>query len=248
MKSSFKILILIYCLAVTAIIISCNPEDCLEGAGSKGEKTIQTGFYKVVYVNGIFDVLLVQDTTCFIRFEGGENLLEQANASNTDSVVWIDNNSNCYFLKDYEKIKVYLHFNKISEIRLKEACSVKSVNPITNTFTMTAEGQVTDIDIELNNEHFFFYNNKTSGGKFVFRGWCNHCSIMGFYSGKVDASDLNTNTMKIENHSVTDYLVRAQETVHAKIFNSGNIYVYGKPEIIIDSLAGSGKVIRVNEP
>ena len=245
-------IIIIYSILFTVLLAqllnSCSTEECLEGAGSQSEKTVQTGFYKVANINGIFDVFLVQDTTSYIRFEGGDNLLAQVNAINTDSVVWIDNNLKCNFLKDYQKIKVFLHFNNISQIYIKEACTVRTEKPITDIFTLIAEAQVADIDIELNTYHFFFYNNRTSGGIYVFRGWCTYCSIKGFYSGKVDASNLNTVKINIENHSVTNYSVRAQEEVHAKIFNNGNIYVYGKPEVYIDSIAGSGKVIEVDEP
>lgn len=104
-----------------------------------------------------------------------------------------------------------------------------------------------DIDIELNNEHFFFYNHKTSGGKFIFRGNCTNCSFMAFYTGKIDASKLVTKNIYFENHSVVDCSVRASETIHAQIFSNGNILVYGNPAIYLDSLQGSGKVIEVKE-
>lgn len=231
---------------ILVIATTCRPDECFKGAGVEGSKYVETGYFREVNVNGIFEVIMVQDTANFIIFEGGENMLGQASAVNTDSVLWIDNTNSCYYLKDYEKVKVFLHFNNLAAINLKEPSTVRSLKPITNIFTMTVQGQVADIDIELNNEHFFFYNHKTSGGKYIFRGSCTNCSIMGFYAGQVDASKLNTNTMYIENHSVTDYYVRADNAVHAEIYNNGNIYVYGKPEIYIDSLKGSGRVIEMN--
>jgi hypothetical protein len=231
-----------------ALLFSCSPKDCLEGSGAESEKTIQTGYFKEVNVNGIFEVYLVQDTSYYISFKGGSNMVEQSNATNTDSVVWMDNNSSCYFLKDYQKVKAYIHFNDIEAIHLKESCSVKTEKPVTDVITITAESILNDVDIELNTEHFFFYNHKTNAGVYKFKGWCNNCAILGYYSGKVDASNLNTNSMYIENHSAIDCSVRAQETVHAKIFSKGNIFVYGKPEIFVDSVAGSGKVIKVKEP
>jgi len=230
------------------IFSKCRPDECFKGAGSDSQKHIETGFFKEVNIYGIFDVLLVEDTSYYVEFEGGENMVEQASANNTDSVLFIDNSNSCYFLKDYQKIKLYLHFNTVNAVYVKDACTIRTEKPITNIFRLIDEGQVADIDIELNNDHFFFYNHKTSGGKYIFRGWCTNCIIYGYYMGQVDASNLNTGNINIENHSVTDYYVRAEETVHAEIHNSGNIYVYGNPVIFVDSIQGSGKVIKVEEP
>jgi len=40
--------------------------------------------------------------------------------------------------------------------------------------------------------------------------------------------------------------VNASEILEVEIHNKGNIYYSGSPEIIIDSISGSGKLLPIN--
>jgi hypothetical protein len=224
--------------------MQCKPDECFNGVGSEGIMHVETGYFKDVNFNGMFDVTLVQDSVSYVEFEGGKSMLQYVKAENTDSVLWIDNSNNCLFLKDYKKIKLSVHFNNVNQFSFIEPCKVRSLNPLTDDFTLIAPAQITDLDIELNNNHFAFYNNSNTGGNFVFRGKCTASYIMGYYTARVDASQLITNTMYIENHSVVDYYVRAEEILHIQIFNRGNVYYYDDPKVFTDSITGTGKVYK----
>jgi hypothetical protein len=49
--------------------------------------------------------------------------------------------------------------------------------------------------------------------------------------------------MHIKNSSIGDMHVNPIEKLTVEIHNKGNIYYSGSPEIIVDSISGSGKLI-----
>jgi hypothetical protein len=227
-------------------IFGCKGDGCFKGAGNDSVAHIETGYFKTVNFNGIFDVMLVQDTVCYVDFEGGENMLQYAKAENKDSVLNIDNSNECLYNKDYKKIKLSLHFTKIKLLAFYESCKIRTERPITDDFALIVPGLIADLDIELNNNHFFFYNHLTSAGIYTYRGKCTNCRIDGYYTSKIDASQLITKNMVIENHSIVDFKVRAEETLHVGLYDRGNVYYYGNPEVFIDTLVGPGKVFKAD--
>jgi hypothetical protein len=86
--------------------------------------------------------MLVQDTTCYVEFWGGKNMLEYAKAKNTDSVLWIDNSNGCLFLKDYKKIQLFVHFSDINVANFFEPCKIRSQNPLTDDFATGHQGAI----------------------------------------------------------------------------------------------------------
>jgi hypothetical protein len=245
-RKKIKILyvLVVQCL-ILFLLVNCKTEECLKGSGPEGTNQIETNYFREVNINGMFDVTLVQDTVCYVEFEGGKNMLRYTKAKNSDSVLWIDNSNNCLFLKDYKKIKLFVHFTDINVINFFEPCTIRSQNALTDDFSLLVPADIADLDIELNNNNFFFYNHRTSGGNYVFRGKSKNCHLMGFYTARIDASQLTTNNMIIENHSAVDFYVQADETLHVQIFNRGNVYYYGTPEVVLDTVDGSGEVFRV---
>jgi len=231
-------------LLTVFFLIQCQTDECFNGVGSDEIMHKEIGYFRKINFNGMFDVMLVQDTVCFVEFEGGKNMLQYVKAENTDSILWIDNSNSCLFLKDYKKIKLSVHFNNIDEAAFYGPCKIRTLYPITDDFALIVPGQIADLDIELNNSNFFYYNNGNTGGNYIFRGKCTNCNLQGYYLARIDASQLITKTMIIENHSVVDYYVRSEETLHASIYNRGNIYYYNDPKVIIDSIAGTGKVYK----
>jgi hypothetical protein len=227
------------------VLMQCKTDECFNGVGSNEIVHIETGYFRKINFNGMFDVMLVQDTMYFVEFEGGKNMLQNTKAENTDSTLWIDNSNNCLFLKDYKKIKVSVHFNDIDEATFSGPCKIRSQYPITDDFTLVAPGQIADLDIELDNNRFFFYNYGDTGGDYVFRGKCTTCTLYGYFLARIDASQLITKKMILQNHSVVDYYVRAEESLHVGIFNRGNVYYYNDPVVTIDSIAGTGRVFKV---
>jgi hypothetical protein len=244
MRDSIGINIGLYILAISlACMTACDSDSCLHGTGEKSTIRIATGFFETLNVQGILDIILVQDTTCFVEFEGGDKVLEYASAVNTESAVWLNNSNRCFFLRDYEKIKAFVHFTHLNKIDLFEVCKVESRGALDSLSYMTVQGPMAEVDITFNTDRFGFYNNQTTGGLYTFRGICDKLYLGGYYTAKINLADLMVREMNLNNSSLSDIYVNASELLTIQIHNKGNIYYSGSPQIVIDSVSGSGRLL-----
>jgi len=241
-----------YCLVPLSflfLILICNGCEmgkCWHGTGQNVNQIYETGYFLDVNARGMFEIILVQDSVYYIELEGGDKVLEYTAVSVIDSSVYLDNSNECYFLRDYEKIKCYLHYADNLQLNLFETCKVTSQNPVTTNLLLTVPAELAEVDILLNNSHFHFYNHKTTGGTYTFRGFSDRCIISGYYSARFVLSGLTSREMHINNSSIGDMHVNADEVLNVEIHNKGNIYYSGAPVIVIDSISGSGKLLPEN--
>jgi hypothetical protein len=235
--------ILFIASTVMLSLAACDSDSCLHGTGQESSLRIETGHFEALNVQGIFRIILVQDTTCYVEFQGGDKVLEYVNATNTESTVWLDNTNQCFFFRDYEKIKAYVHFSHLNRIDLFEVSRVESLGAVDSIRSMTVQGPMADIDIELNCDQFSFYNNHTTGGRYTFSGMCNKFSISAYYTAQITTDRLVAKNIFINNSSLSDIYITAEDLLRVEIHNRGNIYYAGSPQIEIDSVSGSGKLI-----
>jgi hypothetical protein len=219
---------------------------CWHGTGQNTSLIIETGYFHEANARGIFEIILVHDSVYYIELQGGEKVLDYAEVNVTDSSANLDNSNECYFLRDYEKIKCYLHYADNLQLNLFETCKVSCQNPVTTNLLLTVPAELAEVDILLDNSHFHFYNHKTTGGTYTFRGFSDRCIISGYYSARFVLSDLTSREMHINNSSIGDMHVNANQLLEVEIHNKGNIYYSGSPEIVIDSITGSGRLFSEN--
>lgn len=225
------------------LMTGCETDSCLHGTGENEHITIETGFFETLNVQGILHVILVQDTTCFVEFEGGDKVLEYVSAENINSAIWLSNTNSCFFLRDYEKVKAFVHFTHLNKVDLFEVCKVESKNVLDSLYSMTVQGLMAEIDLELNTDRFGFYNNGTTGGLYSFRGKCDRISIRGFYTAKINTAELTARDYYVNNSSLSDVYVDATEILRVQIHSKGNIYYSGSPQIVIDTITGTGRLL-----
>jgi Putative auto-transporter adhesin, head GIN domain len=225
-------------------LFACSTKDCLHDTGSITKTHIETGYIKTINFNGIFDIYLVQDTVYYIDLEGGNKVLEYVQVQNADSVLSLYNTNSCSFLRDFKKIGVYVHFSQLGLINITEPCNIKSQNVITGNLAIAVGSSIAEADLELNNENFFIYTNKHTAGSYLIKGHCTRCFLWPFYASKIDASNLLAKTMHVRSFSIGDCLVNVEDELFVEIHNSGNVIYKGSPVVQIDSLNGSGRVIK----
>jgi len=224
----------------------CEVDRCFHGTGETARVQIETGYFDELNVEGLFHVILVEDTVNFIEFVGGEKVLEYVNVANTDSALWLYNTNGCFFFRDYEKIKAFVHYQYIGIMNIYEVCKVESIDSLAALRSMTVQSEMAELDLTINCERFSFYNHTTTGGTYSFSGKVDRCSIGGHYTGKFVMNDLIVRDFSINNSSISDMYVNAVERLKVRIHSSGNIYYSGSPYIEIDSITGSGQLIPWN--
>jgi hypothetical protein len=235
--------ILLYFSVLICVLYSCETDSCLHGTGDQTQIRIETGFFETLKVKGILDVILIQDTICFVELDGGDKVLNYVTAEIVDSALWLNNTNSCFYFRDYAKTKVYVHFTHLNRIDLFEACRLASKGCLDSLYYLTVQGPMAEVDLELNTNRFSFYNNKTTGGLYTFRGNCDNLVISGYYIAKINLEGITARNFSVNNSSLSDFYVSATELLKIQIHNRGNIYYSGNPEIIIDSISGNGMLL-----
>jgi hypothetical protein len=245
-----KLKTLTYILIVSATVagfLSCEPDSCLRGKGDPISFIIQTSEYDTMVVAGMFHVYLVEDTLSYVEFQGGENELTVVGAEVRDSCLWLENSNGCFLRSDYEKIKAYVHLRHVRGIHINEVCSIESADSLITLRWIALHSEMAILDIKLNSEGFLFYNHVTSGGIYKFSGHVDRCKLDVHFSAQCDFGELKAREFIAANSSVSDFHINAEEKLKVRIFSSGNIYYSGSPEITIDTIAGTGRLLPWNE-
>lgn len=227
------------------MMMACESNGCFENGRSEVVEEIYITSYTELSVYGMFELILVSDTMDYVEFVTRESVLEHLKATVVDEILLLDNSNNCFYQRDYKKVKAYIHYKSLRQINLHEACKLTSKYPLENTMDLTIQSEMAEVDIEINAERFFFYNNRTTGGKYTFRGYADYANISGYYTAQFIMKELVVRDLVLNNSSISDMYVNPIEKLEVEIHHRGNVYYTGSPEIIIDSITGSGQLIHV---
>jgi hypothetical protein len=234
-------------LAIVLFIDSCNVDSCFKNPGSQRVQTVDVDSFAMVYVNGVFDIELVQDTNYYIEIKAQEEVLSFVELEVKDYILSCYNYNSCFWRGDFDRPSLVIHFSDIRELNVYESSYIFSTDSITDSFKFTIQTDIAETDVIFNNEEVFFYIHKTCGGRFNFSGKTNKAFLMNFNAGLFEMSELVAKQLKVLNYSVIDMKVNAVDAIDAEIHNSGNIYYKGNPEVITDSLSSTGRLIPLVE-
>jgi hypothetical protein len=241
-----KILVYILIVVVSVFFTDCEENKCFHSVGDQITEILCSGEFISVQVLGIFDVELVSDTAYFVEGIGGENVIAHIEGIIKNDSLFLYNYNQCFWLRDYKKPVIRVHFNDIKTVDLHEACYVFSVDSIMDDFSINVRSRLGEMDLILNNSKFGFVIYRTTGGYYRFRGKTDNFFLAGFYNTVCDASDLEAGYADIRNSSIADYKICVNDELRFQIHNRGNILLKGNPEILFDSVTSTGKLIYLD--
>jgi hypothetical protein len=227
-------------------IMRCSTDRCFKDVGDVEEYEIFFDTLHTVNIWGLFDVELIQDTVFKLVALAPEQVMEGLEFMKSNDTLDCYNYNNCFWRRDLGRPKVKLHSAGIRNINLMESCFLYSTDSIRGILQISTRTEISEVDLILSTRYFSFYNNKTCGGAFRFAGKSDYTTIAGYNTAISNAKNLYSKRATIRNYSAIDMSINVQHKLTAWIFNSGNIYYSGQPEVIIDSITGSGKLIHVD--
>jgi hypothetical protein len=241
-----KVVRLIFWIWLGLMFSQCKKEGCLYSSGEYTTQVLVENPFDTIEVWGLFNIELVQDTSCFVEALGGSNVVDRVEAEVVHSSLSLYNYNNCFWYRDYEKVHLRIHFEDIKRILVHQTSLVYSVDSITDNFLLEIRGDMAETDLILNNEYIFFLGYMESGGKYKFRGISEKIRLQGYYTSVVDASELKSSVADIRNYSISDYKVWVTDELKVQIHNRGNVYLKGNPDLVFDSINSSGKLIPLD--
>ena len=227
------------------LLMACEPNGCFEKNGAVVTEEVPVTSYTELSVYGKFDIVLMPDTADYIEFITRESVLPHLSAEVLDSTMILHNSFNCFYQRDFRKVKANIHYSNLKKINLYEATKLTTGEPIESTISIVVQAEMAETDLDIRAERFYFYNHKTTGGIFTFRGTADYSSISGFYTAQFNLEKFEVRHLKLNNSSISDMYANAREKLEVEIHHRGNIYYTGNPEIVIDSISGTGQLIHI---
>ncbi len=229
---------------ILLILQGCEPDACFHAAGNADSKEVYGPDFWSLKVESMMHVILVDDTSSFVRFEGGSKVLPYVEVQREGSTLILTHSNSCAFFQDYQKIKAYVHTKTVHEVHLLTDCKLESQGTLSQELFITAEGKVAEINIRQQAARLWFYNLNTTAGKYTFSGYVDRLDFMASYTGQFNLEGLQFREGLLDNASISDIYANPLENLHVKIRNKGNVYYRGTPEIVLDTLLGTGEVRR----
>jgi hypothetical protein len=230
-------------------LLSCKKGhwcDCIETAGNLTSDSISFENFDTIAIEDVFTIYLTQDSVNYAIIETGENIIENVTFNNENRTLTIDNQHQCLWTKPKKNdIILHLHYKYIEKIIVNETSQLICVNEImSDEIGIIFKCRIAEAKIKLNSNIFYFWN--LNGGVLELEGNVDVLKIWNFALCTVKAEMLKSKNVIIENHSLCNCYVNAQEILEGGIFNKGNIYYRGNPSVInINIEEDSGSLIKI---
>ena len=233
--------LLFFIVSASFLAISCQ-ELLFDEEESTREITLKDFHY--LEVNGIFNIILIQDSTNRLIITGANNISTIDALIKDDSLV-IDDHKKISL--NHAKNTLTLHFTDLNYLRFNDPVNVSNQDTIrADLFTIVAVGGIAEVRLVINCNTFQILNHANTLGYFNFIGRAENCSIANRYGSCVFADSLVCKNAEIYNESIGAVRVNASDNIEASIRGSGNIYYHGSPIIKITELTGKGRVIGLD--
>lgn len=143
-------------------------------------------------------------------------------------------------------VKIYVTVKDLKLIHADETCKIFSTNTLSGSdLGIIFAGKLNEASLDLNYQSVYYWNNFPCGGKLQLSGSCNELKIWNYALMSVDAQELISQNVFIENSSKGDCSVHAVQGIEYSIFGEGNILLTGQPIIHEKIVTSSGKLIHL---
>lgn len=238
--------LLTYCLLLFALVTGCNKPDAPDCFQSSGEVVTENRLLGIpidrIRLEDNVDLEIIWGQQLMAEVTGPENLIPEITTVMEEGVLVIRNDNSCNFVRSLSnKFKVTL-FAQPNYIRYIGAGSITS--PIAlpaNEFTLDIEDASGKIDMSFDADSL---NCLIGSGvcDITLSGQTRVVSLYNQGLSPINASALDAEIALVNNNSLNDIFLRAEEYLFALIQSSGSVYVDGNPTVVSEIL-GSGELV-----
>ncbi|MBN2663127.1 MAG: DUF2807 domain-containing protein [Bacteroidales bacterium] len=240
--------VFLFLIFSSLFIFSCSQasKDCFKSAGDIDSTFINFDYFTVIDVNDIFNVYVEQADYYAIKIKTNSTLLNNVDVTIVDSTITITDKNKCYFSRDYDlDINIYITAPNLREINFYNASTLISINTLSfKRFLFRAYGKLAFCNIDVNCSDHFFLSLWNISGEYTISGQCNFLDILNHGTAKIHTDSLTAKYATIQQRSTGDIKVNVLNKIVGNIYDIGNIYYKGNPEID-SNIIGEGKFIKI---
>ena len=206
-------------------------------------REISTGKFSAVRVNGIYNLVLVQDSTDRIIITGSNDIGAVDAVVKNDTLTIEDTKK---FSLNPGRNTLEIHFSQLDHLVTYDPVYISVEDTVrADRMSWDAIGEIAEGSLALNCNLFIFCNSANTLGFITLSGKAELLVVFNRYGGSIFASGLSCKYADITNESAGDVHVNASELLTAYIWGPGNIYYSGDPLINIKEVKSSGNLIRL---
>ena len=215
--------------------------DCFKSTGDVVTEHRNITSFREVEVYDNVNVIFVQDHTCFLDVNAGENLLPLIGTEMNDGKLSVSNRNKCNWVRDYSiPIIVYAHTPRLRRVITYSSGRITSQGKL-QCDTIEADNRGNG-DIELDVCALEVYSKLVMGDN-IFRGQADYVYVFNTSIGFAICSGLTAKWETIINKGNGNSFVNVSDDLDAYIESSGNIFYSGNP-VIHKSVSGTGRLIH----
>lgn len=242
-----NIIFLLATISLLTFASSCKKSPLTNG--KVVTETRELAAFDTLYLYDNIDVTLVCSDTYKVEITTGENLLPNIICESNGETLLLRNDNICNWLRSYDiplKAKIY-YDTKISYIiyeSVGDLCSETYIsNDTLSRFDLKVEDGSGNINLKVNSDKLYLTIHSGTNN-IIIEGSSSYANIYQNGLGPIDASDLPSDKTSVSSHKSNNIYINCVGQLNASIYNIGNIYYKGNPEInsYIDKYA-KGKLI-----
>jgi len=238
-------------IGALTLLPSCSDLMFWETDDIRISQELEISDFNQINIGNLFDIELIQDSQEYVIATGSHGQLDELRVQKKDKILYLKHDYSS-LTKNFKRIKLEIHFKTLNSLMVKAPSNIISQGVITlNDFIIdiAAEAQLVEMDIELNCDYLFFHTYGSVVGGYKLRGKCPDIRYRINGTTNIMASNLINQSVLIEQNSIGEVHLYAENKITAIIYNSGNIYYKGNPKTIeikriqINNQNPSGKLI-----
>lgn len=215
-----------YCLLfglLSLIVLGCRTTNRINNSvkttiyGSKDvvQKTINVKPFHSVQIDN-YNVILVQDTSYYVRVSGEDNIIDEIKFICEDGVITAHVNP-LTNLKPKKKIEIYVHFVNISEVNTEKA-HYKSLGSITiDSLQITSRTTEYNLDIDVDYLRVDLSGGSLDRGVLFATGTADSCDVWLIEKGAFDSPDLHGQNCQIIFQETSLYRIKMNNWVETNV-------------------------------
>ncbi|MFN3640382.1 MAG: GIN domain-containing protein, partial [Flavobacterium sp.] len=200
----------LYIVVLLLLLSSCSlTEECFKKTGVFVEKRFQTEAFDKVYVSRGISLVLQQTPNHEVVVVTGKNLIDNIKVEVRDGALFLEDLTNCNFVRDFGQVTVYVNAPEFLEIHSKTEQLIRSEGvisvPIFRLLSLEQgdEAGTGDFEIQVNVSQLVVETNNASA--FNIKGNCSEL-LMNVYAGngKFRGKQLQAQTIKLFHRGSND--------------------------------------------
>ncbi|WP_046758086.1 head GIN domain-containing protein [Kordia jejudonensis] len=230
-----------YFILILTIFISCDKEDandCFQTSGTMITEEVLVEAFTKIEVNEGVNLVIKEGENQEVLIATGANLINDVEAKVVGETLFLSDNNDCNYVRDYGITTIYVTVPNLTEINSKTQFEVRSDgiltfpsitlisenftnnNPASGNFNLQIENE--ELSITFNNLSNLFISGTTT----LFT-----ISIPGG-NPRIEAENLLADTVIISSRGSNDILINPKQELRGDIYGTGDVIAYTKPSII----------------